>query len=106
MTDNVLTFQKPDESEAQVIALLKDNEAWDAASKYLKRCLEHTIDKLGKTENSRDHDMTLKGAKGTLEHVITLPMIAKERLEGSSEEKEMPALDERTTQKEEETNEA
>ena len=105
MTDNILTFPKPDESEAQVIALLKDNEAWDAASQYLKRCLEHTIDELGKTENSRDHDMTLKGAKGTLEHIVNLPMIAKERLEGSQEEKEMPALDERTIKKEEEANE-
>jgi hypothetical protein len=100
--DNVLLFPQPEEDEAEVIALLKDNEAWDAASKYLKRCLEHTIDELGKTENSRDKDEVLKGAKGTIEHVLNLPEIAKVKLEDVVTEEEMPALDERTTQKEEE----
>jgi hypothetical protein len=103
-----LQFPHMEPEEAEIVALLKESEAWRATKKYLERCLGYTTDELGKTENPRDKDMVLKGAKGTLEHFINLPLIANERLEVPSAEVEMPSLDDRLTlelEKEEEPNE-
>lgn len=101
-----LLFPRMEPAGAETIALLKESVAWAEAVEYLEKCLKFTVDELGKTENPRDKDMVLKGAKGTLEHIKELPLLARQRLEAPPEEEEMPSLDERSTpEKEEESNE-
>ena len=73
----MIPIPKPERSESEMFSLYAKDKRWTALEEYLQRCLDHTIDRLGKTENTRDHDMSLKGMKATLEHIIALPKIAE-----------------------------
>ena len=80
---------RPDQEESEMFRLFAKNQGWKGLEGYLQRCLDFTIEDLGKTDNPRDHDMVLKGMKATLEHIIELPKTAEDILK-PVEKEEVP----------------
>ena len=68
---------RPDREESEMFRLFAKDQRWKVLEEYLQRCLDYVILDLGQTENPRDHDMVLKGAKATLEQIIALPKEAE-----------------------------
>ena len=72
-----LVVPRPDQEESEMFRLFAKSQGWKGLEEYLQRCLDFVILDLGQTENPRDHDMVLKGAKAILEQIIELPKVAE-----------------------------
>jgi hypothetical protein len=86
MIEKYLQLPVPNKDEAEILNLYRVDSRWKIIEGYLKRCLDHVMDELGKTDNSRDHDMALKGLKAGLDHIIDLPTKAAEILHPKKED--------------------
>lgn len=79
---------QPTKEECEIIALLVKDDKWRTVDQYLSRSLQHIADELGKVDNTREEDMSLKGLKAGFDHLRMLPVKATEILKPPKEEEE------------------
>ncbi|OGP82234.1 MAG: hypothetical protein A2Z08_08010 [Deltaproteobacteria bacterium RBG_16_54_11] len=86
MIEKILELPRPGKDEAEILFLYNQDSHWKIVEGYLKRCLAHIGEELGKTENTRDFDMALKGIKAGFDHIIGLPEQAGKILHPTKED--------------------